>query len=194
MPGNSIDVLNCTIEILQSLLLKIGYLITNANIDSSAGCSIPLRTFVWLSEMAIPSAGDSSSGVNHAAISKLEPHQFANHTEKWYENGVSIELYPRLVPQDFQSGWQGLPRLMNGAPVDMYTEQMLECVRTFLAFPPADIEPAPQAIKKIIDRFVMDNNPHTQDLGPYWAVARLQRVKFILQNWAFDDSNQIFIR
>ena len=109
-------------------------------------------------------------------------------------NGVSIELNPRLVPQDFQSGWQGLPRLMNGAPVDMYTEQMLECVRTFQAFPPADIEPAQLAIKKIIDKFVMDNNPHTQDLGPYWAVARLQRVKFILQNWAFDDSNQIFIR
>ncbi len=73
MPGKPIDIYNCTIELLQSSLLKIGHLITNANIVSSTGCSIPLRTFVWLSEMAIPSAGDSSSGVNHAAISKLEP-------------------------------------------------------------------------------------------------------------------------
>ncbi len=114
-----------------------------------------------------------------------------------YENGVSIELYPGLVQQDFQSGWQGLPRLMNGAPVDMYTEQMLECISTFQAFPPADIEQAQQAIKKIIDKFVMDNNPHAehaQDLGPYWAVACLQRLKVVLQNWALDDRNHVFIR
>jgi hypothetical protein len=48
--------------------------------------------------------------------------------------------------------------------------------------------------QEIIDKFVMDNNPHTQELGPYWAVACLQRLKIILQNWAFDDRNQIFIR
>jgi hypothetical protein len=33
---------------------------------------------------------------------------------------------------------------------------MLKCVRSFQAFPPADIEPAQQAIKKIIDKFVFD--------------------------------------
>jgi hypothetical protein len=81
MPGKPITVLDCTIELLQSSLLKIGYLITKANIVSSTGCSILLRKFVWLSEMAIPSAGDFSSGVNHAAISKLEPHQFASHAD-----------------------------------------------------------------------------------------------------------------
>jgi hypothetical protein len=49
--------------------------------------------------------------------------------------------------------------LINGAPVNMYTKQMLECICTLQEFPPPDIEPAQQAIKKIIDKSVVDNKP-----------------------------------
>lgn len=98
MPNKPIDDFNCT----------IGHLIVDTNIVSFTGRSIPLLIFVSLSEMAIPSAGDLGPRDNLGPFSELEPHQFVNYAERWYENGASTEFYQTLVPQEFQSGWHGL--------------------------------------------------------------------------------------
>ena len=78
-----------------------------------------------------------------------------------------------------------MPRLMNGALVDMFTSQKQKYINELQSFPPSDIELEQQTVKEIIDRYIVENKSPEDNWTPMWAAAYYQRLKIILQNRAF---------
>ena len=161
MPGNTVDVLNCSIESLQLAMLNTDQRIKSTSILSSTGRSLSMWIFAELSEYAIPSAGLGNRGshgnfCNYGGVPA--PYLFANNAEQWYEFGVATQHFsknseqPQLYPY-------GTPMLMNGALVDMYTSQKQKCITEFQSFPPSDIELAQQTVEEIIDRYIVEQKP-----------------------------------
>ena len=129
----------------------------------------------------------------HPKLANFLPSEFGAAKDYWEEKGIQPG---RLLTATYTCPHTGnqtqVYQTMNGVPVDTRSDEFQTMFQNFIAYPPSIILETQSELDKIISEEIEnDIRSERKEIGPCYALERLQRALIIMQNKLWSKRVQI---